>query len=79
MKKEWDDESLAIEISRNPQLHMQLQAQIAQMIAQAKGGGQGGQNPQLTEGEGGAGNTAGETLPMSTAGSGRQAATPRAV
>ena len=77
MKKEWDDESLAIEISRNPQLHMQLQQQLAQMIQQAKGGGQqgGGSQPTLQESDGGAGNMSGESQPMSAPGGGQQAPT----
>ena len=66
MKREWDDTSLMVEISRNPQLRMQLQqmmaSQIAQVLQQLPG-----QQPQLTEEEGGAGRTAEEELPMATA------------
>ena len=67
MKREWDDTSLMVEISRNPQLRMQLQqilaSQIAQTLRQLPG-----QQPQLTEEEGGAGTEAEESLPMATAG-----------
>jgi hypothetical protein len=67
LKKELDDESLMIEISKNPPLRMQLMQQMEQMMQQAKGGQQpGGQNPQLQEGDGGAGNTAEGENPMST-------------
>jgi len=61
MKREWNDMDLAIEISRSPEMRMQLQGMIAEQM-QAQGLGKG---PQLTEGEGGAGNTAEESLPMS--------------
>jgi len=61
MKREWEDISLAIEISRSPQFRMQLQGMIAEeMKAQGVGGG-----PQLTEGEGGAGTEKEESLPAS--------------
>jgi len=60
-KREWEDMSLAIEISRLPQFRMQLQGMMAEQLA-AMGAGQG---PQLTEGEGGAGTTKEESLPMS--------------
>lgn len=56
MKKEWDDPSLAIEISRSPQLRMQLHQTLNQVLAKAT-------NPMLTEGEGGAGNTAEGQMP----------------
>ena len=72
MKREWNDIDLAIEISRSPQLRMQLQQLIQQQIA-ASGGRFPTQNPQLTEGEGGAGITEEESLPMSTPGMPQQA------
>lgn len=73
MKKEWDDQSLMIEISRSPQLRMQLMQMLQQQIGQAKGGQPtGGGQPQLTEGDGGAGTTAGESLPMATRGQPQQ-------
>lgn len=75
MKREWDDQSISIEISRNPQLRMQLQQMIAQQMGQ--GGGQtpqaGGGNPQLTEGDGGAGVSADESAPLSSPGVPQQA------
>ena len=72
MKREWDDTELAIEISRNPQLRMQLQQMLQQQIM-ASGGKGPSQGPQLTEGEGGAGVTEEESLPMSTPGTPQQA------
>jgi len=62
MKKEWEDMSLAMEISRSPAMRMQLQGMIAEQLQQRGAGG----GPQLTEGEGGAGTTKEESLPMST-------------
>jgi hypothetical protein len=59
MKREWSDMSLAIEISRSPQLRMQLQQMMAETIMQMQ------QQPQLTEAEGGAGTQKEEALPMS--------------
>lgn len=64
MKREWDDTSLMIEISRSPQLRMQLQQMMQQMIA-ARGEQGPAKGPMLTEGEGGAGTTGEESLPMS--------------
>ena len=61
MKREWEDMSLAIEISRSPEMRMQMQGMIAEEMKQQGGGG----GPQLTEGEGGAGHESGEELPMS--------------
>ena len=61
MKREWEDMSLAIEISRSPQFRMQLQGMMAEAL-KAKGAGGG---PQLTEGEGGAGTKKEEALPAS--------------
>ena len=69
MKREWEDMSLAIEISRSPELRMRLQGMVAEEMKQ-QGGGEG---PQLTEGEGGAGHESGEELPMSTPGTPQQA------
>jgi len=61
MMREWEDMRLAIEISRNPQMRLQIQGMIAEeMRAQGAGGG-----PQLTEGEGGAGTEKEESLPAS--------------
>lgn len=78
IKKELDDESLMIEISKSPQLRMQLMQQLQQMMQKAQGGqsapgqdGQGGGNPQLTEGDGGAGSTAQDQNPMSAPGTGK--------
>ena len=74
LKKELDDESLMIEISKNPPLRMQLMQQMQQMMQQAKGGQQpGGQNPQLTESDGGANSTSDESLPMSSPNQSQQA------
>lgn len=72
MRREWEDTSLMIEISRNPQLRLQIQQMLQQQIAAS---GQQGptQGPQLTEGEGGAGTTEEESLPMSVAGTPQQA------
>lgn len=61
MKREWEDMSLAIEISRSPQFRIQLQGMIAEALKR-QGEGIG---PQLTEAEGGAGTTKEEALPMS--------------
>jgi len=61
MKREWNDMDLAIEISRSPEMRLKMQGLMSEMLAgQGAGGG-----PQLTEGEGGAGTEAGESLPMS--------------
>ena len=61
MKREWEDMSLAIEISRDPKMRLQIQGMIAEeMRARGAGGG-----PQLTEGEGGAGTEKEESLPAS--------------
>ncbi len=65
MKREWNDTDLMIEISRNPQLRIQLQQMLQQMIM-ARGQQGPMQGPQLTEGEGGAGTTEEESLPMSS-------------
>lgn len=68
MKREWEDMALAIEISRNPQMRMQLQGMMAEELARATGGAPPsptGGKPQLTEGEGGAGVEKEESLPMS--------------
>jgi len=64
MKREWDDTSLMIEISRNPAFRMQVQQMMAEMMAARVGGGPA-QGPMLTEAEGGAGRTAEEELPAS--------------
>ncbi len=61
MIREWEDMRLAIEISRNPQMRLQIQGMIAEEMKQQGAGG----GPQLTEGEGGAGTEKGEALPMS--------------
>ncbi|MCD5384846.1 MAG: phage portal protein [Candidatus Pacebacteria bacterium] len=67
MKKEWEDTSLMIEISRSPQMRMQIQQMIAQAIA---GRGEEGpeRGPILDEAAGGAGHEAGEELPMAAPG-----------
>jgi hypothetical protein len=66
MQKEWEDSSLMIEISRNPQLRMQLQQMLQQQIMAS--GQQGpSQGPMLNESDGGAGNESGESLPMANA------------
>jgi len=72
MKREWEDTSLMIEISRNPQLRMQLQQMLQQMIM-ARGQQGPTQGPQLTESEGGAGHEEEESLPMSAPGTPQQA------
>lgn len=64
MKREWNDESLAIEISRSPQLRLQLQNALSQQITATKA-----QNPQLSESAGGAGVMRGESSPMAQRGS----------
>ncbi len=71
MKKEWDDMGLAIEISRDPNMRMQMQAMVAEEL-QTQGAGQG---PQLTEGDGGAGVEAGESMPMASASQPQQSPT----
>jgi len=68
MKKEWNDRDLMIEISRNPALRMQLQAQLHQMIANAIRAQQAAQRPILSEAAGGAGRTREETMPMAAPG-----------
>ena len=60
-KREWEEMTLAIEISRNPQMRLEIQALMAEELRQQGAGG----GPQLTEGEGGAGTTKEEALPMS--------------
>ncbi len=60
-KREWEDMGLAIEISRNPQMRLQIQGMVAEEIRQQGAGG----GPQLTEGEGGAGTEKEESLPAS--------------
>jgi len=60
-KREWEDMMLAIEISRNPQMRLQIQAMMAEELKQQGAGG----GPQLNEGDGGAGTTKEESLPMS--------------
>lgn len=75
MKREWEDMNLAIEISRSPQLRMELQRMMAEQV-QGQQGQQGGAGPegqqaggpQLTEGAGGAGHEAGESQPMTSPG-----------
>ena len=64
MKREWDDLSLALEISRMPQVRLQLQGMMQEEIRQQQAA-QGSGQPQLTEGEGGAGRTKEESLPAS--------------
>ena len=71
MKREWEDPSLMIEISRLPQLRLQMQGMVAEEQRQQGIGG----GPQLTEGEGGAGTEKEESLPMSTPGTPQQAPT----
>lgn len=69
MRREWEDISLAIEISRMPQMRLMLQGMVAEeQRTQGVGGG-----PQLTEGEGGAGTEKEESLPMSASGTPQQA------
>ena len=63
MKREWSDMELAIEISRDPNMRMQLQGMVSEEMQQQGAGG----GPQLTEGDGGAGHEAGESLPASAA------------
>jgi hypothetical protein len=75
MKKEWEDESLMIEISRSPQMRLQLQQMMEQKIAEAKMGQQGPGGPTLSEGDGGAGNTKGESSPMASPGVPQQSPT----
>ncbi len=74
MKREWDDTALMIEISRNPQLRMQLQQMLQQMMA-ARGEAGPAQGPMLTEEEGGAGRTVEEEMPMATPGMPQQSPT----
>ena len=71
MMREWEDTSLMLEISRSPQLRMQIQQMMAQAMA---GRGEAGpaSGPTLTEGEGGAGHESSEELPMSTPGTPQQ-------
>ncbi len=64
MKREWEDTSLMIEISRSPQLRLQIQQMMAEMMA-SRGEEGPTKGPVLTEGEGGAGHEASEELPMS--------------
>lgn len=71
MRREWEDMTLAIEISRNPQMRLQIQGMIAEQMRQEAGGG----GPALTEGEGGAGTTREESLPMSASKTPQQAPT----
>ena len=68
MKKEWSDMELAIEISRNPQMRMELQRMVAEQIAAVN-------QPQLTEGDGGAGVGAEQRQPASAPGVPQQAPT----
>jgi hypothetical protein len=63
MKREWSDIELAIEISRDPSMRMQLQGMMAEQLQQQGMGG----GPQLTEAAGGAGNESGESMPAATA------------
>ena len=72
MKKEWEDTSLMLEISRSPQLRMEIQKMMQQMVA-SRGQAGPAQGPTLTEGDGGAGNTADEALPSSTPNAPQQA------
>ena len=66
MKREWEDPSLMIEISRMPQLRLQLQGMVQEEIRQQQADqSQEGGKPQLTEGEGGAGRKKEESLPAS--------------
>ena len=71
MKREWEDTSLMLEISRSPQLRMQIQQMMAEMMA---GRGEAGpaKGPTLTESEGGAGHESEEELPMSSPGTPQQ-------
>jgi hypothetical protein len=71
MKREWNDMDLAIEISRSPEMRMQIQGMMSEMLQKAGAGG----GPQLTEGDGGAGTTKEEKLPMSSAKKPQQAPT----
>jgi len=64
MKREWDDTGLAIEISRNPQLRMQLQQMLQQQMM-ARGQQGPSQGPVLNEADGGAGVEAEESAPAS--------------
>lgn len=64
MKREWEDTSLMIEISRSPQLRLQIQQMMAEMMA-SRGEAGPAKGPVLTEGEGGAGTTKEESLPAS--------------
>ena len=74
MKKEWEDTSLMLEISRSPQMRMQLQQMMAQsMMARGEEGPAKG--PILTEGDGGAGVSGEESAPMSAPGVPQQAPT----
>lgn len=74
MEKEWDDTSLAIEISRNPQLRMELQQMLQQQMM-ARGQQGPSQGPMLNESDGGAGVKANESSPMATPGVPQQSPT----
>ena len=63
MKREWEDMDLAIEISRNPGMRMEIQ-RIMREAAMSRGEQGPTKGPILTEGEGGAGHEAEEELPM---------------
>ncbi len=71
MKREWEDMGLSIEISRNPQLRMELQRMVQQMTM-SRGEEGPTKGPTLTEGEGGAGTESGESSPMSAPGTPQQ-------
>ena len=74
MKKEWEDTSLMIEISRSPQMRLQIQEMMAQAVA-SRGEEGPAKGAMLSEGDGGAGNTGEESSPMSAPGVPQQSPT----
>jgi len=74
MKKEWEDTSLMIEISRSPQMRLQIQQMMAQAVA-SRGEEGPMRGPMLSEADGGAGNTGEQSAPMAAPGVPQQSPT----